>query len=749
MKRPFAVIGFTYISALFVAACFASTLPILKIVFLVLFIVSIFCEKSRNKFPIPVIFLTITIAFFVFNIFSNLENKISQKLVDCDATITGVVCEEPIESYGKYYYVIKTEQIFVENVANVPQNVKIRVSKAAAFDCDILDKITGKIHFYTKNSNGIFSSKNYYAARGIYNFAYFYDFEDYTILPSSKKSLHYYFVKFKQTLVTSLRNLLPKKYYSIASGILLGDKYFIDEEVLTDFKNIGVSHLLSVSGLHVSIISEFCLILFLAIKLSKRKTYFLTCLMILGFMALVGFTPSVVRAGIMLIIAHIGKLIFKSSDSLNSLGFATLVLSITNPFAGTDIGLILSISSTLGIILFSDKINLLILSKLNNKIYLNGTIKKLISSVSLTIAATLTTLPITIFYFNKFSFISLLSNLLMVLPSMVLLILSLVASFTNIFSFFRFISMPLGYFISIIVEYLINCAKILSNIPFASVSTAQPFLMFWAASMLVIFAVDLILNTGINIQKNSIFLSIVLLLIGILSYQFSTENIISLATVDVGTGCSAVLTKNGHAAVLACGGDEYKIKNLTTYLDNQNIKSLDFLVISDIKEKTSCYANDIINQYNPNYVILPNCANIDNRLSQTIADKSNLCYFLEKSTIKCWDNIDILVKNLGEQSFIYLTINNVTVLICPSGGDMAYTPTEQKSCYIFIEGVYPEKIDLINSVYMIMSNTSNLVNSKIKNVVKSNKIPIATAGDGNIIVDFTQNNTVSFRRVKV
>lgn len=749
MNRPFALLGFTYIAGLFVAACFSSLSLLLGVTFFMLFVISLFFDSLRVRKTIPIIFLTLTAAFFVHDTFNNLENEKSQKLVDHDSTITGTICEAPIESSGKQYYVIKTDKVSIEGLDSVPQNIKVRVSKTSAFDCDVFDKITGKIHFYKKESDGIFSSKNYYAARGIHNFAYFYEYEDYVTTDNTARPLYYYCIKCKQALVSSLRELLPQRYYSIATGILLGDKYFIDDDVMSDFKDIGISHLLSVSGLHVSIIAQFFVNLFFALNLSKRKTYLFSCLGILLFMSIVGFTPSVVRAGIMLIIAYVGKAFFKSSDSLNSLGFATLCLSVANPFAGSDVGLLLSICSTLGIILFSDKLNFLVLTRLKNSKLINSVTTYIISTLCMTITATIATAPITIFYFKKFSLVSLLANLLMVVPSMAVLVISLLSAITNVFGFLRFISMPLGALNAILIEYLINCAKVLAAIPFASVSTAQPFLLFWVASTLIIFAVDLILNDKFKIRSLPALLSVALLFVGILSYQILNENKTSLATVDVGTGCSVVLSKSGHAAVLACGGEEYEGGKLNTYLESQNIKKLDYLVLSDLKEKTSCYAKDIINKYEPDHVVLPHSNDIDSRLSRTIADKSNLCYFYQQSNVKCWDNVNMAIVNYGEQSFIYLTVEGVNVLICPSGGNMSYIPPEYNSCDIFIEGVFPEKLNYINSNYMIMSNNLNLVNSRIKDVVNSSKIPMATAGDGNIVIDFATNKTISFRRVKL
>lgn len=751
MNRPFAIIGLTYLIALFLCTCFSSIAFTIAITTMIFFIISLFFKYLRIQKTIPIILLTISVASSIYSIFSYIEKQNSNKLIDHDATITGTICEDPIESYGKYYYTIKTDSIFIDDVDNIPQSTKIRISKTTALDCDVYSKITAKIHFYNKDSDGIFSSKNYYAAKGIHNFAYFYEYEDYSIDENTVRPPYYYCIKFKQNLISSLRNLLSKKYYSISCGILLGNKYFIDDEVISNFKNINVSHLLSVSGLHVSIIAQFLLMIFSFFKLSKRKLNILTIIGILFFMAIVGFTSSATRAGIMLIITLLGKILFKSSDSFNSLGIAILILTITNPFAGSDISLLLSVSATLGIILFSDKINTIILSKIKGSENLHKSIKYIINLSSVTLAATLATIPINVFYFKKFSFIAIVSNILMVVPAMISLILSLILSITNLFGILKFISMPMGLINSLIIEYLIQCSNILAALPFASTSTSQTFLLFWIAGSLLIFSIDIILNFNkpLKLKKLPILLSFILLLLGTFSYQIINRDKITLTAVDVGTGCSLVLSKNSHAAVLACGGEDYESNHLKSYLDEQNIKKLDYLVLSDLKEGTSNYSQDVIKKYDPYYVVLPETDEIDSRLSRTIADKSNSIYFTEKSVINLWNNVNITVINSDEQSFLYLNINDIKILVCPSGGNMSYIPQKYKTCNIFIEGVYPEKLDAINSSYIIMSNNKKLTKSKFEDAIKSSKIPMATAEDGSIAIDFHQNKTVSFRRIKI
>ena len=71
------------------------------------------------------------------------------------------------------------------------------------------------------------------------------------------------------------------------------------------------------------------------------------------FAAVTGFSPSVIRAGICVIITYIGYAVLRTSDGITSLGIAALVLTVTNPYSVGDLGMLLSFSATLGILMWA------------------------------------------------------------------------------------------------------------------------------------------------------------------------------------------------------------------------------------------------------------------------------------------------------------------------------------------------------------------------------------------------------------
>ncbi len=179
---------------------------------------------------------------------------------------------------------------------------------------------------------------------------------------------------------SSLQTLLPSDYSSMCSAVLLGDKMSLPQNIRNSFTQTGSSFLIVVSGMHMAVIASVGL--FFIKKLTSNKLlHFITAfIFVLAFMAVTGFTPSVVRSGIMIIIYYSAAVFLRTSDAVNSLGIAALFLLLPNPYAVGDVGLVLSFSATLGIILWSGKMYDYIISKLEIKSKLLKALLRLVSA---------------------------------------------------------------------------------------------------------------------------------------------------------------------------------------------------------------------------------------------------------------------------------------------------------------------------------------------------------------------------------
>ena len=141
-------------------------------------------------------------------------------------------------------------------------------------------------------------------------------------------------------------------------GILIGDVSDISDEVSKNFKDCNLSHMLAVSGSHISYI-----MIGLNLVLNKkifgiRNCKIITIFVIIIFMMLTNMTPSVVRAGICSIIVILASLIHRKQDTYTSIAFAILYTLVQNPYSLYNIGMQLSYAGTISIIIFYQEIKI-------------------------------------------------------------------------------------------------------------------------------------------------------------------------------------------------------------------------------------------------------------------------------------------------------------------------------------------------------------------------------------------------------
>ena len=198
--------------------------------------------------------------------------------------------------------------------------------------------------------------------------------------------------------------------YSVATAMVLGYKEELPEEVRTMYAQTGASHVLAVSGLHVGLI--YLLLTGLLRKGNTRKVIriinTLLCLAgIWGFALLTGATPSVVRASTMFSFILVGKQLGRGISIFNSIAASAFLLLLINPFWLFHIGFQLSYLAVLGIVVFQPRWYQLWIPP-------NRLVDKIWTLITVSLAAQLATVPLTLYYFHQFPVYFWLSGLIVV-----------------------------------------------------------------------------------------------------------------------------------------------------------------------------------------------------------------------------------------------------------------------------------------------------------------------------------------------
>ena len=205
-------------------------------------------------------------------------------------------------------------------------------------------------------------------------------------------------------------------------GIILADRTEMDSSTVQDFNRSGLVHFLAISGTHIVVIfGLFYFLLTQIVPLKFRKYAVVTSLIFIWLFALfIGFGNSVLRSCIMLSVYFTYQLLQRKPDLLHALALSAFIILIFDTNQIFDVGFQLSFAAVLGIFWLNQPI-LQYFPKQDN--YLK---KLLFNTVSISIAAQVATLPLVLYYFHQFSFISILANFFIVPFSEIIIVFSFV-----------------------------------------------------------------------------------------------------------------------------------------------------------------------------------------------------------------------------------------------------------------------------------------------------------------------------------
>ena len=350
----------------------------------------------------------------------------------------------------------KGEVVLTGTILNEPdirdtyQKLKIKVGKLPAGEAgstllvttnrypeykylDVI-KITGKLEAPAVTDD--FNYKNYLMKDGIYSVMSFPKVELVGKANGDVASKIYSGILFcKQKIRESIqRNFLPPQS-SILEGTILGDNGAMTNDLKSKLNITGLRHVIAVSGTHVVILSAIIMSLLLAVGLWRGQAFYVAIIFVCIYVILTGLPPSGVRAGIMGGIYLLSQKIGRQTMSSRLITMACAVMLLINPLLlFYDVGFQLSFLAVLGLI------------------YFEPLIKKFIKIgvLSTTFAAQIFTLPIMVYNFGNISFVSPITNLLILPIVYWLMVFGFLTSVVGIFS------TALGWILSVPCWFLLT-----------------------------------------------------------------------------------------------------------------------------------------------------------------------------------------------------------------------------------------------------------------------------------------------------
>ncbi len=198
---------------------------------------------------------------------------------------------------------------------------------------------------------------------------------------------------------------------SIIQALILGQKKDISKQIYSDYAAAGAIHILAVSGLHVGIVYFILLFIFRPLKRLPKGNTLISIIIVIslwGYAFITGLSPSVIRAVTMFSFFAVATLINRQTNSINTLFLSYFTLLLINPMWLFYVGFQLSYLAVFFILWILPSFNRLYYPK-------NRIIKKLWGIVTVTIAAQLGIIPLSLYYFHQFPGLFFITNIV-VLP---------------------------------------------------------------------------------------------------------------------------------------------------------------------------------------------------------------------------------------------------------------------------------------------------------------------------------------------
>jgi len=580
--------------------------------------------QHRNYIKIATIFILISILAFTLiyqkkSIFKGNETEIQ-----------GIVYKKKITDDKVTLYLKNKEKIIV----NYYTKEKINISLGDEI------KVIGKMKI--PNNNTIPNMFNYK------KYLYYNDIHYIMTVNNIEK------ISNNTNVIYYLRELISQRIDKIYKSneyikiFILGDISMIDDNIIESYRQNGISHLFSISGMHISLFASIILYVLKRISYNNFYNYTIVIVFLTIYTLLVGSSPSVIRSLIMYILFSINKIFNLKIKNIDIMCLVLIIMLLINPYYLYNISFQYSYIISFTLVLFSYKFK-----KTKNSF------KK---SIYISFMSFLVSFPICIYNFYQVNILSIFLNLLVIpLVNIIIFPLSLIS----------FIIPYISYILSIFINILQNISLFIYKYNLGVIAFSKP-----SVSIIIIYYIFIYLY----LYNSKII--VIFVIIFIHKFYNYLDNKIEITTLDVGQGDSLLIrySYNNGNILIDTGGQinsDYSIIGNKTipYLKNIGINHLDYLILTHGDYDHMGEAINLVNNFKVEKVIF-NCGEF-NELEQElikVLDKKKIPYYSCIKELNIDDNKLYFLNNKeysnenDNSSVIYTELNNHKFLFMGDAG---------------------------------------------------------------------------------
>lgn len=568
-------------------------------------------------------------------------------------------------------------------------------------------------------------------------------------------------INLRNNIVDIFNKNLGEDYGGLASVMFMSYKNDIDEDVKEGFRLAGLSHLMAVSGLNVSVISSIIFAFLAMFRLKRRGCIIGAEIGLVLYLLVTGFSPSIVRAFIMYSTVFVAEVVERSHDKATTLAFSAFLLLLIRPMMYLEVGFQLSFVAV-GTIFFVGGFIRICSKKLTGK---NKFFQSIFETFLMGIAVNIAITPIIVFHYNSINLMGIFSNLLIPSPIVYMLNLSLIVALilhrigllgSMVFAISKFI-----------LNYIVKVVAWAAGMDFSSLGVNQPTIK-GILIIVVIIGICVLIRIVRKPGMKTVGLCTCVLLFLVVGYPNNNYDY-RLIFFDVGQGDSSLYKlKSGKNIVIDTGdGDE----DISSLLFANGVGVVDYLVLTHSHIDHIGGAEKIMKEHTVNLLILPHEMKKYEAIYKKYKGVKRIVYVKGGEFIKISDKemLKVLVADnksddINDLSIVTeLDIDGYKVLSC---GDItsnienryiekfddvdllkvAHHGSKYSTCDEFLDRVKAEK--MVVSVG-VKNNFGHPSRDTIERIYDSGGELFRTDKDGAVIVDVDLDNNRKYEKVTV
>lgn len=434
------------------------------------------------------------------------------------------------------------------------------------------DLIFGSFTFTVPENTGSFPAQRYYRSKGIWLTA---KVRQAAISKADGIAFSFWPAYVRRQAEQQTDRLFGKEAV-ILKALLFGDRREFEPSFQSDVSVTGMAHIFAVSGMHLSFLVSAVMLL------GRRRKW--VCIpavfLMVAMMAVTGFPPSIVRAGIMQGIALLAFVLGREEDSFTALLFALCLLILMNPWSIGDAGLQFSFLSVLGLLTVGKKLS----EWLNQKVRPKGKAptwawRTFSSAFSSTVSAQAATVPLVVLYFGQISLVAVLANLLILWCVSAVFLGAILALLLSA------VWLPAGALLAVFVSwggaYIRFVISLMAKLPLAVFGAGGKLFSVWVFLAYGLGAVAY----SISLKKawRLVLLLFVLLLPALIGDAWVMRESVSVWALDMGSGQSIIFSSGGKTVVVDCGSQNLSASDeVLAHFRRYNLRAIDALVLTHL-----------------------------------------------------------------------------------------------------------------------------------------------------------------------